>query len=168
MNRIRNIIRKPILAVNWKGYMKKLRSKFILRALSILMMAAYAELTMAHDGVAVMDAAGINPGATDMAIVSCSGGTAYLEGTIEDQSRPVPGLILSYHIYRDMRMATTTDSVAGDTFAGPTIQVAGGDGNFFISATKTAAGPRMFKVIWHCKDASGGHTETVLSVVQVQ
>ena len=60
MNRIRNIIRKPILAVKWKGYMKKLRSKFILRALSILMMAAYAELTMAHDGVAVMDA-GVAP-----------------------------------------------------------------------------------------------------------
>lgn len=168
MNRIRNIIRKSILAVNWKVSMKKLRSKVILKTLFILALSGYAELIIAHNGGGVLDPNGNNAGATDMAIVSCSGGTAYLEGTIKDQSRPVPGLILSYHIYRDMRMATTTDSVAGDAYAGPTIQVAGGDGNFFISATKTAAGPRLFEATWHCKDAAGNHTGTDITVVQVQ
>jgi len=148
--------------------MKKLRSKVILKTLFILALSGYAELIIAHNGGGVLDPNGNNAGATDMAIVSCSGGTAYLEGTIKDQSRPVPGLILSYHIYRDMRMATTTDSVAGDAYAGPTIQVAGGDGNFFISATKTAAGPRLFEATWHCKDAAGNHTGTDITVVQVQ
>lgn len=148
--------------------MKKLRSKFILRTLSILMVTAYAELTMAHNATAVIDVASNNAGATDLAIVSCTGGTAYLEGTVKDMSAPVLGLFLSYHIYRDLKMATTTDPVANDAFAGPTIQVAGGDGNFFISLTKTKAGARLFDVSWHCKDAAGNHTGTDITVAQVQ
>ncbi len=148
--------------------MKKLRSKFILRTLSILMVTAYAELTMAHNATAMIDVASNNAGATDLAIVSCTGGTAYLEGTVRDMSAPVLGLILSYHIYRDLKMATSTDYIAGDSSPSPVIRVWGADGNFFISLTKTKAGARLFDVTWHCKDAAGNHTGTDITVAQVQ
>lgn len=165
---IRNIICKAVLAVNWKVSMKKLRSKVILKTLFVLALSGYAELIIAHSGGGVLDPNGNNAGATDMAIVSCSGGTAYLEGQIKDMSAPVANLLLSFHIYQGLKMATSTDYIAGDSSPSPAIQVWGGDVNYFISATKTAAGARLFEATWHCKDAAGNHTETALSVVQVQ
>ena len=65
-------------------------------------------------------------------------------------------------------MTSTTDTVSGDANYSEGIQLNGGDGVYYISATKTAAGARIFDVIWHCMDINNGHTDTDIAVLQFQ
>ena len=118
----------------------------------------------AHSGGAVI---GNSANAVDLAVVTCTGGSHHLFGQIKDMSGP-GGPLLSFHIYKGNQKTSTTDTVSGDANYSEGIQLNGGDGVYYISATKTGAGARIFDVIWHCVNSAGGHTDTDIAVLQFQ
>ena len=65
-------------------------------------------------------------------------------------------------------MTSTTDTSPGDASYSAGIQLNGGNGVYYISATKTGPGARIFDVIWHCMDSNDGHTDTDIAVLQFQ
>ena len=65
-------------------------------------------------------------------------------------------------------MTTSTDTVSGDAFYSPGVRLNGGAGVYYISATKTGAGARLFDVIWHCMTSGDVHTGTDINVYQIQ
>jgi hypothetical protein len=152
--------------------MKNASFKKALVALSILAAAGYAGVALAHSGGGPIDSGSNNASATDLAAVSCfddgSGAPHHLYGQIKDMSPPVPGLLLSFHIYKGQQMITSTDTVSGDPYYSPGVTLNGGAGTYYISATKTAAGVRLFDVIWHCMTSGDVHTGTDIVVYQVQ
>ncbi len=148
--------------------MKITSFKKALVVLSILVTVGKTGLVVAHSGGGYIDVNGNNAGATDLAQVNCTGDTAYLFGQIKDMSPPVNGLLLSFHIYKGIQMATSTDTVSGDGNYSEGIKLKGGPGAYYISATKTNAGARLFDVIWHCMSANDDHTQTDITVLQMQ
>lgn len=139
---------------------------------SILVALGYAGSAPAHSGGGIIDPAGNNASATDLAAVTCSddgnGAPHHLAAQIKDMSGPVPGLLLSLHIYKGNQMTTTTDTVSGDAAYSPLITLNGGAGVYYMSATKTNAGGRLFDVIWHCVTSNDVHTGTDITVLQFQ
>ena len=146
--------------------MKNAFFKKALVALSILATVEPAGMALAHSGGATI---GDSAHAVDLAAVTCSGGSHHLFGQIRDMSPP-GGALLSFHIYKGNQMASTTDTVPGleDPNYSSGIQLNGGDGIYYISATKTGPGARLFDVIWHCMNSAGGHTDTDIAVLQFQ
>lgn len=142
-----------------------LKKAFI--AASILA-AAVPGIAQAHGGGGAIDPNGDNPSATILAGVNCSGGTDFLVAQVRDDSGFVPGLFLSLHLQKGLKMTSVTDTVSGDNFASAEAHLAGGDGQYFMSLTKTDAGTRNFDVTWHCMNNNGDHTDTEISVYQVQ
>lgn len=139
---------------------------------SILVAVGYADIALAHSGGGLIDGAGNNASATDLAAVTCfddgNGAPHHLIGQIKDMSGPVSGLFMSFHIYKGNQMTTSTDPISGDVNYSPLVTLNGGPGVYYISATKTQAGARIFDVIWHCVTAGGAHTGTEISVLQIQ
>ena len=139
---------------------------------SILIAVGHAGAALAHNGGGIIDAAGNNASATDLAAVTCfndgNGEPHHLYSRIKDFSNPVPGLLLSLHIYKGRQMTTSTDSVSGDAFYSPGVSLNGGKGVYYISATKTRAGLRRFDVEYHCVTSGGAHTGTDIVVYQIQ
>jgi len=137
-------------------------------ALSILVAVGHAGITFAHDAGALIDSAGNNASATDLAAVTCADGTHHLFGQVKDLSSPVPGLLVNFHIYKGKQMTTSTDSVSGDGNYSPGVSLNGDAGTYYISVTKTSAGARTFNVIWHCMTSDNQHASTDITVLQVQ
>lgn len=139
---------------------------------SILAVAGYAGMASAHTAGGVIDAAGNNASATDFASVYCyndgEGAPAYLSIQIEDQSAPVPGLLMTMMAAKGNQVITTSDPVSRDGLFSPAVQLRGGEGTYYITASKTAAGARLFTVSYHCMTSSGGHTGTDISAIQLQ
>jgi hypothetical protein len=138
---------------------------------SILVAAGHAGLSLAHSGGGVLDPGGNNASATDLAAVTCyddgNGAPHHLFGQIKDMSAP-GGPLLSFHIYKGLQMTTSTDTVPGDAFYSPAVQLNGGPGVYYISATKTGPGARLFDVIWHCVTSGDVHTGTDIAIYQIQ
>ncbi|MDI1231165.1 MAG: hypothetical protein PSU93_08460 [Methylobacter sp.] len=141
-------------------------------ALSILVAVGHAGITFAHDAGALIDGAGNNASATDLAAVTCTddgnGVPHHLFGRVKDSSSPVPGLLVNFHIYKGQQMTTSTDPVSGDDNYSPGVSLNGGPGTYYISVTKTSAGARDFNVIWHCVTSDNKHTGTDITVLQIQ
>lgn len=139
---------------------------------SILVAAGFANIALGHSGGGTLDPGQSNATATDLAAVTCfddgNGAPHHLFGQIKDMSQPVPGLLLSFNIYKGNQMISTTDTVSGDANYSQGIQLNGGPGVYYISATKTAAGARIFDVIWHCVTSNDVHTGTDIAVLQFQ
>ena len=136
---------------------------------SILIATGHTGIALAHSGGAIIDPGSNNAHATDLATVTCGAGTDHLSAQVKDMSGPVPGLLLSLHLYKGNQMKSTTDTVSGDANYSPLIRLNGGPGVYYMSATKTNAGGRLFDVIWHCMASDDAtHTDTDLSVVQFQ
>ncbi len=129
----------------------------------------YGGHTTAHSVGNTIDATGTNASATDLYQITCSGGTDYLIFQIEDRSAPVPGLLMSVQAYFDQRkiMTNTSDSVSGDGKAGSGAQLWGGDGNYYLSASKTAAGTRQYNITVHCMSKTD-HTPEDVGILQQQ
>lgn len=148
-----------------------MQNKFF-QTLMAATLATAAGQALAHSAGAVLDAAGNNASATDMAQVICyddgNGTPHHLYTQIQDLSPPVPGLYLSTQIYTDTQMANATDPVSGDTSPSPVAAVAGGEGPYYVVISKTAAGARTFDFTYHCQTANDTHTGTDISVLQVQ
>ncbi|MDD5320862.1 MAG: hypothetical protein PHD43_09675 [Methylococcales bacterium] len=142
--------------------------------ITVLILAAveYSGAALAHSGGGPIDSGSNNASATDLAAVTCfddgNGAPAKLFGQIKDMSPPVPGLLLSFHIFKGQQMTTSTDTVSGDASYSPGVSLNGGPGVYYISATKTAAGVRLFDVNWHCMTSGDIHTGTNITVLQVQ
>jgi hypothetical protein len=147
--------------------MKNAPFKKALVALSILATVGHADMALAHSGGGTIDPGSNNGHATDLAAVTCSGGSHHLFGKIKDMSGP-GGALLSFHIYKGNKMTSTTDTVPGDANYSSGVQLNGGDGVYYISVTKTGAGARIFDIIWHCMNNAGGHTDTDIAVLQFQ
>jgi hypothetical protein len=117
-----------------------------------------------------MDPGSSNASATDLAAITCfddGNGTPHrLTGQIKDMSGPGP--LLSFHIYKGLQMTTSTDTVPGDSNYSPLVNLNGGPGKYYISATKTSKGAKHFDVIWHCETSGGVHTGTEIEVYQIQ
>ncbi|MFZ2172266.1 MAG: hypothetical protein WAW61_21850 [Methylococcaceae bacterium] len=147
-----------------------LKKAFI--AASILVAVGHANIALAHSGGGLIDGAGNNASATDLAAVTCfddgNGAPQNLTGQVKDFSSPVAGLFLSFHIFKGNQMTTSTDTISGDANYSPLVSLNGGPGVYYISVTKTAPGARIFDVIWHCVTAGGAHTGTDISVLQFQ
>jgi hypothetical protein len=134
---------------------------------SILVAVGHADIALAHSGGGTIDPGSNNASATDLAAVTCSGGTDHLFGQIKDMSKQ-GGPILSFHIYKGQHMTTSTDNDSFDDLYSPGVQLNGGDGVYYISATKTSAGARIFDAQWHCEASNGDHTNTDITVYQVE
>jgi len=138
---------------------------------SILAAVGYAGSALAHSGGAVLDPGSNNASATDLAAITCfddgSGPADHLIGQIKDMSAS-GGPLLSFHIYKGNQMTTSTDTVSGDANFSPLVSLRGGPGTYFISATKTGPGARLFEASWHCETAGNVHTGTDITVLQVQ
>ena len=152
-----------------------MRSKLLKKTLVtslILAAIAYANYAAAHSAGATIDAAGNNASATDLAQVICyddgDGPTDHLYVTIQDNSPPVSGLLLSAQVYKDGHMTNVTDTVSGDANSSPSAKISGGDGVYYLSVSKTATGARDFTVTYHCQTAADVHTGTDITVLQVQ
>ena len=65
-------------------------------------------------------------------------------------------------------MITATDSVSGDANASPIISLNGGPGDYYISATKTSAGPRLFTVTFQCLTSNMALSNTGIAGLQIQ
>lgn len=106
--------------------------------------------------------------ATDVAAVTCYDNSDHLTVQIEDRSAPVPGLLVSLQVAKGINMTNTTDPVSGDGQASPAVSLKGGNGEYRISANKTAEGGREISVVYHCEDSGGGHTGTEIELLQAQ
>ncbi len=152
--------------------MKFANLKKTLITASILAAVGHGGIALAHSGGGLLDPAGNNASATDLAAVTCfddgNGVPHHLEGQIKDMSGPDAGQLLSFHIYKGQQMTTSTDTVSGDAFYSPLVSLNGGAGQYLISATKTKAGGRLFDVIWHCMTSGNTHTGTEIVVYQIQ
>jgi hypothetical protein len=152
--------------------MKTISLKKSLLTALISVVAGYAGFASAHTAGGVIDAAGTNASATDFATVSCfndgSGAPAYLAIQIQDESAPVPGLLMTMMAAKGNQVITTSDPVSGDSNFGPSVQLKGGDGTYYITASKTAAGSRRFTVSYHCMTSSNDHTGTDITALQIQ
>lgn len=139
------------------------------------LLAAFGLLSQgvfAHTGIAVLDAEGNDPHATDMADVTCfddgNGPTAALFARIRDRSEPVAGLLLNLQVIRGNSATNTTDTVSGDGEFSEAVLLPGGDGVFRLLVNKTGFGARSFEVEWHCFTGTNVHTGTEITVRQVQ
>lgn len=152
--------------------MKNASVKQALTVAAFCLSVANAGIALAHSGGGVIDAAGTNASATDLAAVTCyddgNGAPHHLFGQVLDASKPVPGLLVSFQIYKGLQMITSTDAVSGDAFYSPGVSLNGGAGQYMISVSKTAAGARTFDVIWHCMTKDDIHTGTDINVYQAQ
>lgn len=152
--------------------MKFANLKKALITASILASVGHGGIAMAHSGGGLLDPAGNNASATDLAAVTCfddgNGAPHHLEAQIKDMSGPDAGQLLSFHIYKGQQMTTSTDTVSGDASYSPPVSLNGGAGQYLISATKTKAGGRLFDVIWHCMTSGNTHTGTDIVVYQIQ
>jgi len=144
---------------------------------ALLAAAGHAGHAFAHSAEAVLDPAGSNASATDLAQVVCyddgNGPPHHLYTQIQDLSAPVPGLRISTQIFTDKSMTNTTDTVSADalpsypaTLVGS--DIGGGVQLYYISVSKTAPGARNFSITYHCQTANDTHTGTDISVYQVQ
>ncbi len=152
-----------------------MKSDFLRKSIitvSILAAAGYASHALAHTAGAVLDPAGTNASATDLAQVICfddgNGPPHHLMTQIQDLSPPVPGLLLSTQIFKDTQMTNVTDTVSGDANASTPAILNGGQGAYIISVSKTNSGPRNFSITYHCQTANEVHTGTDITVLQVQ
>ena len=149
--------------------MKTLFPPRILLAASLLAASGHA---WPHSASAVLDPAGNNAAATDLAQVICyddgNGPADRLYIQIQDLSPPAPGLLLSAEIFKDGKMTNTTDTVSADALASNPAVLVAGDGVYYLSVSKTAAGARSFTVTYHCQTANDTHTGTDISVLQGQ
>jgi hypothetical protein len=152
--------------MNIKASTKALATALILSSIG------YAEGIFAHSAGGVIDAAGNNPSATDLAQVSCyddgDGPTGFLFIQIQDLSAPVQGLLMSIQALKDSQMINDSDLVSGDGNPSPGAQLWGGNGVYYISVSKTAAGARTFNVTYHCMTSAGVHTGTDITLLQAQ
>lgn len=152
--------------------MKSTAFKKVLASAAMLCATSYANIAWSHSGGATTDAAGTNPSATVLTVVTCSddgnGTPHHLTAQIKDQSGPVAGLLLSLHLQKGNQMTSTTDSVSGDANYSPEVSLNAGAGVYYLSITKTAAGARQFDAVWHCMTFDNQHTGTDIAVLQFQ
>ena len=124
-------------------------------------------LSMAYGiGGAVLDPAGNNASATDLASINCPSGTHHFSAAVQDNSIPVSGLLVSVHIYKDTQMTTATAPTDGNWSDIATVN--GGAGTYYLSVRKTNAGARSFTVGWDCQTSDNNSTGIDLNVLQVQ
>ena len=149
----------------------KALTKTLAMALALLS-AAYVEGVFAHTAGGTIDAAGNNASATDLAQVSCyddgDGPTGYLFIQIQDLSSPLSGMLMSIQAAKDAQMTNDSDPVSGDATASPGTELWAGDGIYYMSVSKTAAGSRLFSVTYHCMTSQGVHTGTDITLLQAQ
>ncbi len=144
-----------------------IKSGFI--AASLLAAMGYAGHAMAYGvGSAVLDAAGNNASATDLASVNCPAGTHHLSAAVQDTSPAAPGLWVSLRLFKDTQMTTVTDTVSADGNWSPIATLNGGPGTYYLSVSKTNVGARNFTVGWECQSADNVGTGTDIQVLQIQ
>jgi hypothetical protein len=144
-----------------------LRKAFI--TASILITAGHMNLALADNIDGVQIGAGTpDSGASDLAVVFCGLGTDYFEAQVRDStSSPEPGLLVNLHIVQGNHMKTIADTVPEDNAYTPFISLKDGPGTYYIAVTTTKAGIRFFDLNYHCKANDGTHTDTDISVLQI-
>ncbi len=139
----------------------------------LLYLTTAAASVQAHTAGGPIDSNSNNASATDLAFISCyddgNGPADSLFVQIEDLSPPVPGLLLSVQLRKQNQMTNTTDQTSADGKASAAAVLKGGNGDYFVSITKTAAGIRNFQINYHCETATRAHTGTELGgILQIQ
>ena len=155
--------------------MKNIPLKTAFLAASISVALGYSGLTAAYySAEVVLDPAGNNANATDLAVVTCGDGTDNFSAAVNDLSSPVSGLLVSLHIFTQNApagvnyMATVTDGVSGDGGWSDIASVYAGPGTYYLSVVKTNAGFRDITVGWDCRDANNNSTGISINVLQFQ
>jgi hypothetical protein len=142
-----------------------------------LLIAGYAGQSLAHSTDGVLDPNGNNASATNFWQLICyddgNGAPHHLYTQIQDNSPPVPGLLLSTQIFTANAMANTTDTVSADGQGSNPASLYGGAPTggaqiYYISVSKTKAGSRSFSLIYHCQTANDTHTGTDITAYQAQ
>jgi hypothetical protein len=106
--------------------------------------------------------------ATAVAAVICYDDSDHLVVQIEDLSPPQPGMFMSLQVAKGINMTNVTDPVSGDGQASPAVALKGGNGEYRISANKTAEGGRQISVTYHCENSGNAHTGTEIELLQAQ
>jgi hypothetical protein len=140
--------------------MKKITLISILPVLASLIAAPQS--VSAHDANGSL---GASRAAMDYYQVKCyddgngAGSTGRLEVKIKDLS-PVAKPLISVQVIRDNIAKNTTDAVDANAAYSPLISFNGGDGFFYMTVDKTAAGVENYSVAYHCLSPSGEHVGT--------
>ncbi len=117
-------------------------------------------LAAAHD---INGALGKTAGATDYYQVDCfddgNGATAYLIVEIKDLP-PVVSPMVSVQVTKGKLARNTTDAVDGNAAFAPIVNLPGGNGSYFLTVDKTAAGIDTYNLQVHCETSAGQHTGT--------
>jgi hypothetical protein len=143
--------------------------KLLLLALS-LNLAGYANFASAHDASGSLGKAA---GATDLYLVSCfdnqdgTGASSRLAFQISDDG-PVALPKVSVQVVKGVKAATSTDAIDGDAKFSPFAYNYGGDGEYWLTVSKTGAGIENYSLELHCQSSTGEHTGTNFQLVQNQ
>lgn len=144
-----------------------LRKAFV--TASILIAAGHIGPASAHDYHDILIGNGsTTTGSSDLVALICDPGTDYLEAQIKDKSSPEPGLLVNVLIAKGAQMKNVADTVSGDDAYSPFIRVNGGSGLYYMAATTTKAGTRLFDLTYHCKANDGTHPDSSVQIYQVE
>jgi hypothetical protein len=137
-------------------------------ATSLLLTASYTNIASAHNASGSLGQAA---SATDLYMVSCfdngdgTGVSARLAMQVADLA-PAAAPKVSVQVIKGVSAVTSTDSKDGDAKYSPFVYSNGGDGSYYVSVSKTAAGAENYDLDFHCQNAAGGHTGTTIQMLQ--
>ncbi len=148
--------------------MKQLQLKNAFLATSVLSVLGYAGSASAHDQSGTL---GVAATATDYYQVSCyddgNGSAQKLAVQIKDAA-PVAAPIVSIQVVKGRKASNSTDAVDGNAAYSPLLNITGGDGDYNVTVSKTAAGAETYTFQFHCVTSGGDHTGTDIAVLQNQ
>jgi hypothetical protein len=119
----------------------------------------------------------LTPSATDLYEVTCTNSafgtpTGHLTASVRDEKppkRPANQIVLQIlQVVSGVKAAaSTTDPRDGNKAFGPEAEVAGGNGIYYVTVTKTGVGPEKYTLSMHCESANGlEHTGTSFQILQ--
>jgi hypothetical protein len=140
--------------------MKNTKKSANLITLALLTAIGVGNVANAHD---VNGALRTASSAIDYYQVHCfdeggSGPTAHLSVAVKNNTNSAAKL--SIQAIRDNGATNSTDAVNANAAYSPNILQAGGDGYFYLTVNKTAAGAVNYSIQFHCQTSDNQHSGT--------
>lgn len=130
--------------------------------MALLMTAGLGSNAGAHTESASL---GATKAAVDLYEVSCATGTASLQAQVKDFA-PVRGPKVSVQIIKGTAATNSADAIDADAAYSPLVSLAGGEGQYYVSVSKTGLAAEAYILEYHCMSSTGGHTDTSISTLQ--
>jgi hypothetical protein len=139
----------------------------LLKTIVLVLTASHQTLTIAHELTGA--SLGSAQNATDLYQVTCSKqgsqNTSYLEASVKANTANVP---VSLQLQKGFKATNTSDQTGADNTSSSAITLIGGNGVYLMLADKQTSTLGAYGIEYHCKSASGIHTNTTISTKQSQ